>query len=161
MAAFAPILDVSISDDGKTITYTNASNFDDNTEGFTEDQFTTNELILRDGYGDLLETIPFPTTGEDINKIVYEIDKDQWIDATLNLAGVASFTKLVRSGFYRIYMQAAKPYLQGGCCHMKHCDMFGKSQLFKDAAEDAIPIGDSVEFQENIDAANLYLKQAV
>lgn len=158
---FTPDLSVQQSDDGKTIIYTNTSNFGTNDQGYLESQFTTNQLILKDAYGDIIQTIQFPTSGSDKNIIRFAIIKDQWIDATLVLAGVASYTKLVRSGFYRIYMQAAKPYLQGGCCHMKHCDAFGKSQLFKDAAEDAIPIGDSIEFQENIDAANSFLKTAV
>jgi len=158
---FTPSISVEQSDDGKTITYRNTSNFGDNDDSYDESDFTTNELVLTDAYGDIILTEDFPTSGPDLNKIVHVITKDQWIDARLNLAGIATYTKLVRNGFYRIYQQAAKPYLQAGCCKPKNCDNFGMSQMFRDAAVDAIPIGQSIEFQENIDSANAYLKTAI
>lgn len=158
---FTPSLLVEQSADGKTITYTNTSNFLTNDQGFIESNFTTNQLVLSDAFGSIISTTSFPTSGTNKNKIIHTITKDQWIDARLNLAGVATYTKLVRSGFYRIYQQAAKPFLEAGCCHMKHCDAFGKSQMFRDAAVDCIPIADTIEFQANIDAANAYLKTAI
>ncbi len=158
---FTPDFKAEESNDGKKVIFTNTSNFDTNDQGYTRSSFTANKLVLKDAYGSPIDTIDFPISGASIDKISIPLNSSKWIDAELVLEGPASFSKLKKFAFYKIFIQKYKTVLrsyESGQATGKDVDL---STYFKDVAEYAIVPGDSVEFQENIDIAHSYLKQCL
>ena len=108
---FTPNFSATESNDGKTITFTNTSNFDTNDQGYTRNDFTTNRLVLKDAYGALLDTIDFPTAGLDRDKITFSLDKDKWIDAELQMDSPGPYSKTSKFPFYKMFIQKYKSVL--------------------------------------------------
>jgi hypothetical protein len=77
------------------------------------------------------------------------------------MAGPTDYSKIKKFPFYRIFIQKYKAILKNGEGDPAINKDFDLATHFKDIAEYAIPIGDSVEFQENIDVAHAYLKQCL
>lgn len=152
---FTPSFTATESADGKTILFTNVSNFDNNSEGYSRAAFTTNQLVLTDAYGAVIDTIDFPITGDGQDKITYPINTPQWINANLQLAGPATYSTSKSFAFYRLFMEKYKSILVSGSKRSFKDKNFSVSTYFKDVA--VYSIDNAIEFQENIDAAVSYI----
>jgi len=156
---FTPNFTAQESSDGKTVTFTNTSNFGTNDQNYQIADFTVNKLELKDAYGSVIQEINFPTSGADTNVIRFTLPSDIWIEAKLILSGPASFTKILKFPFYKMFMLKSKGILRNNIRKQVLFGDFSKSQFFKDVAVDSIAIGDGAEFQDNIDAANKFLSK--
>lgn len=155
MAAFAANATGSQSADGKTLTLTDLSNYTSNTENYTIADFITRQFILKDSAGNTLATL---NLGSDLS-VDYQLTKDQYIEATLNLAGVAPYTKVIDLPLQRITQNIYRTLLASGCC----CQSVVVEQTLSIA--DNYFLGASIEglsgngpgFDRDISAAYAYL----
>lgn len=155
MAVFAAAFTATQSSTGLVITITDTSNYSTNDQGYTMSDFTTREFILTDYAGAALETIPIPD-GETV--VTYDITSDEWINITLNLAGVASYTKYQRYPFDRITINKLEEALIQGCCQSaKNKSNLCMANAFINGAQYVAPLGNASKFNQNITAANSYL----
>lgn len=151
MANFAIAFSASQADDG-TVTYTDTSNWSDNTEGYDKEDFVR-QIVLRDAYGVLLDTLVFAT---DSLVVTYALLTNKWIEAQFTVTGVADYGPLIhKDPFERIYEVAYILATIAGCgcgCGKKKPDLC-EVDGFWESAFLSIPTGDGVNYQNSIDSA--------
>lgn len=148
------ILTSEQSDDGKTITWTDASVY--TSPDVIADYVRT--LVLKDSAENVLATMPLNAS----LTVDYAVTKDLWIYATLTAVGSTTITET--TGFYFFRNTANKLIAANaeGCCTSKSAkENLCEALRFIKGAEYAAPIGNATAFQTNIDTANLFLDQVV
>lgn len=154
MEAFAPATSASQSNDGLTVTFVDSSNYSDNTEGYVKSDFTTNTLIIKDGYGEVLQTSDFLTS----DTITYQQTKDHWFTTERVLAGIASYSRTQKFPLRRITTNKMETVLGSGCCQgAANAKNLCEANAYVIGAIDAQPSGNAVLWQRFIDAANSFL----
>lgn len=154
MAAFEDNFTGTQSSDGLTDTFTDTSNWADNSEGYVRSNFVRTFTFL-DAYGTVLGTIVLPTTS---NVATLALTADKWVNATLSIVGAQTYTKNYLFPFSRITKNKYKELLKDGCCQADKSEeaLAAADRFFRGAEIDA-PAGNAAGWQENIDAANAYL----
>lgn len=153
MATFAPAFTITQSSDGKTLTLVDGSNWVSNDQGYVITNFVR-QIVLTDAFDVVIATIPFPTT--ELTE-TYALLVDKWIKATYTAVGVVTFTLLQQYAFYRLFQIAYRNAIAAKCgCSVNGIDLCSVD-AFLSTALFAIPVGNGVEFQNDIDAANAYL----
>lgn len=154
MSAFSVSTSASQSADGLTVTFTDGSNYTDNTEGYVKSDFTTNTIVITDANGEVLQTSDFLTS----DTVEYTQTEDTWFTTTRTLAGIADYTKVQKFPLKRITINKLEDALSMGCCQSKgNSDNLCKADTFIAGADYSEITGNAVKWQNNIDAANAYL----
>lgn len=142
--------------DGKSATFTDLSNWDDNDENYTREDFTRT-VVLLDAYGEEIDTV---ILASDEDTFTIELTKDLWVDVTATfdeIAGSANFEKLERVPLDRFLIIAYKKKVKQVKNNQSVLNVLSNANVFIQAANYATPVGNAVEYQENIDAAYAYL----
>lgn len=154
MAAFEPATSASQSSDGLVVTFLDESNYSDNTEGYVKSDFTTNTIVIKDASGNILQTSNFLTS----DTVTYNQTKDHWFTTERVLAGIADYTRTEKFPLKRITINKLQKVLGSGCCQgVTNAKNLCEANAFINGANYAAPSGNSVFWQNSIDAANLYL----
>src|SRR6476646_4778624 len=98
MEVFAVSTSAAQSADGLTTTFTDDANYADNTEGYEKSDFTVNTLVIKDAYGNTLQTSDFLSS----DTVTFEQTKDQWFTTERTLSGIASYSKTQKFPLRRI-----------------------------------------------------------
>lgn len=156
MAAFAPSTEASQSANGLVVTFLDTSNYGDNTENYTKSDFTTNTIQIYDADGTLLQTSDFLTS----DTVTYNQTSDHWFTTVRTLAGVASYSRTEKFGLKRITINKLEKVLASGCCQgMANESNLCKAITFLFDSDYALPVGNSVAWQKDVDNANSYLNE--
>ncbi len=142
------------SPDGLVVTFTDLSTYSDNSEGYVKSDFTTNTIVIKDANGTILQTSNFLSS----NIVTYNQTKDHWFTTERVLAGIASYEKTEKFPLRRITNNKLQTVLGAGCCQgVTNARNLCQATAFLIGAINAAPEGDSVSWQQDIDAANLFL----
>ncbi len=154
MAAFTPAYSIVQSADGKTLTLTDLTNWVANDENYQITDFVRS-VLLNDAFDEEIATVEF--AGTDLVE-TYTLIADKWVNSFFNIVGAPTFNLPVQKyAFYRQFQIAYRNAIRSGCgCGKRGIDLCSVD-AFITTAEFAIPVGNGVEFQNDIDAANLYL----
>jgi hypothetical protein len=146
MAAFAPQTDATQDATGLIVTFTDVSNYGDNTENYVKADFTTNTIQIYDAFGTLLQTSNF-LTGD---TVTFNQTKDHWFTTVRTLAGVAPYSVTEKFPLKRITTNKLQRVLGSGCCQgASNAKNLCEANAFINGANYAAPEGNS--------AANAYL----
>lgn len=157
MAAFALAYNaVQNPDDGRSVLFTDESNWGGNDEGYTDPEFIRT-LLLTDYLGNALTTITFPN-GIYTATWVVPVLSNPWVNVDYNAINIATpvidFDLIQKYAFDRQFQLAyiAAVKTSCGCCSGNKPDMCLVDALLSNA-EFAIPIGDAPDYQSLIDSA--------
>ena len=140
---------------GETVTFTDTSTY---TAPDVIGDYVRS-FVLTDSAGESLDTVAIPT-GE--LTVDYALDKDRWINVTLNAVGSTTHTETVGHYFFRNTANKLIEANNAGCCTSKtDKENICMALRFIKGFEYAAPIGNAVAYQTNIDSANLYLDLVV
>jgi hypothetical protein len=154
MTVFTPALTGSQSSDGKTLTITDLSNYSVNSQGYTISDFTTRQVVLTSSDGTVLATL---NLGISLT-ITWQIVKDQYIKATLNLAGVAPYSTFINLPLQRNTRNLYRVLLQGGCCQNKTIEQkLAKADIYFRGSDIEELAGNGPAFDRDIFTINSYL----
>lgn len=151
MAAFA-ISFTAVENDEGLITFTDTSNWGGaNDQGYDKQDFVR-ILQLTDAYGTIVGILTFDPTSL---TVTYQLIGNKWIVAVFTISGVQGYTLTQKYGFQRIYEVAYNDALISlcGCDHKKTGINFCLVDAFYQGAAFAVPIGDGVSYQKDIDLA--------
>lgn len=151
---FTPAFKIEQSSDGLTLTLTDQSNWSDNDEGYVITDFARS-IIMVDALNNAIGTVDFPAS-----ELVeaFSIVTNQWVKAQLTIIGEQNYDLIQKYGFYRLFQLDYRKAIVGNCgCGKSGIDLCS-TDAFLSTAQMAIPIGNGVEFQNDIDAASAYLK---
>ncbi len=159
MAAFN--LDFSAvlnSDTGRALVLTDLSNYITNDEGYTTASFSSRVYVIRNYKGETIATLPIGS-----EPIVVVIDKDKWLEITMvfTLLDNSTIELLVKKPCGRIVELELIKRSTEVCGH--GCSSGDKSNLRLAtnaiyAADNFALKGDGVNYQEQIDIANKFVK---
>jgi hypothetical protein len=153
---FEPSTTASQNSTGLVTTFLDTSNYTDNDEGYVKADFTTNTIQIYDAYGVLLQTSNFLTSDE----VTFEQTADTWFTIVRTLAGIASYEVTEKFALNRITTNKLQDVLSSGCCQGRSNEAnLCKVNTFLQDADYAIPIGNAVRWQLDINNANSYLDQ--
>ena len=154
MEPFAPATDATQDATGLIVTFTDISNYGDNTENYVKADFTTNTIQIYDAFGTLLQTSNF-LTGD---TVTFNQTKDHWFTTVRTLAGVAPYSVTEKFPLKRITTNKLQRVLGSGCCQgASNAKNLCEANAFINGANYASPSGNASAWQNNIDAANAYL----
>lgn len=154
MADFIPSTSASQSADGLTVTFIDSSDYINNNQGYTKSDFTTNTLVIKDAYGEVLQTSSFLYT----DTITYKQTSDHWFTTERVLAGIADYSRTQKFPLRRITTNKMETVLGSGCCQgATNAKNLCEANAYVIGAIDAAPSGNSVAWQRFIDAANSFL----
>lgn len=154
MAIFAVSTSASQSADGKVVTFTDTSNYGANDQGYVKSDFSVNTIVLKDAFGNVLDTLNFLSS----NTVTYTQTKDNWFTTERSLSGVATYTKEEKFPLMRITINKLQKVLGSGCCQgATNARNLCEANAFINGANFVAPTGNSVAWQNDIDAANSYL----
>lgn len=161
MPAFAIVLRVTQSADGKTITVHDDSVYGNNTDGVVLQNVGQRVLIIKDGYGNTLFNQPFTPLFTEAN---FTITKDYYLNITAafginsgtNSGGMVTATiNYLSTAFYDLAQVGAAKNLDCKCKKSNSiCDNSTKSIVALKAAKTFALYGKAVECQTSLDAAN-------
>jgi peroxiredoxin len=156
MAGFIQNFKFVQSADGKTGTFTDLSTWTSNDENYTRALFTRT-VVLVDAFGDEISSHVIPA-----NTDVFTIDltKDLWIEVQGTydeIDGSGHFEKTIKVPLRRFFIIAFKKKVRFAKDNKSTLESLSHALVFIKAADDAIPVGDGVEYQENIDAAYSFI----
>ncbi len=158
MASFATSVDFDAveSADGTYVTFTQKTFDTVNDEGYVKEDFTTNQLVLKDYAGEVIDTLDFT---ESDTQLFYKT-ADLFIKATLEMdGGPTTVSKTEDYAFRRITVKKFQDYLIYG--YGKQLQQIDNIMSFIIGYEYAAPLaGAEAEFQRCIEAANAYLDSA-
>lgn len=147
MAEFIQSFTASQSSDSKTITITDTSNWTDTI--YNKSAFVRT-FVVTDADDVVINTYVMPV---DTNVLTYSIAVNQWQVITYNITGAFSSSLIQKYPFEQLYRLAYRTLisLSCGCCNdiKGICDVDGYYQ----GAQFAIPTGDGVSYNTNINAA--------
>jgi hypothetical protein len=154
MAAFEPSTAAAQSADGRVSTFTDTSPYGDNDEGYVKSDFTVNTIVIKDAEGNILQTSSFL----DSNTVTYNQTKDLWFTTERLLQGVAEYEKTQKFPLRRITNNKLQKVLGSGCCQgAANARNLCEANAFIIGAINAAPSGNSVAWQNDINAANSFL----
>lgn len=154
MAAFQLAFTAQQSADGTEVVITDTSNWGSNDQSYTESQFVR-QLVLTDALDNPIETLTL-ATGTDVATYDVPDKTNPWINITYIATGPVTLQKIQRYPFQRIFELAYLQAIKGNC----GCGCIGDNAMcevdaFYQGADFAVPIGDAVSYQDNIDSAYL------
>lgn len=142
------------SSDGLVVSFYDDSNYSDNTEGYDKSDFTTNTIVIKDATGAILQTSNFLSS----NIVTYNQTKDHWFTTERLLEGVATYEKTEKFPLKLITTNKLQTVLGAGCCQgVTNARNLCEANAYINGANYAAPSGNSVAWQNDIDAANLFL----
>lgn len=150
MSAFAIAFSADENDSG-LVTFYDISNWSSNDEGYQKSDFVRS-IQIQDAYGTNIVVITFDPNSLDVT---YQLTKNQWVVATFNIVGVQNYTKTLKFNFQRLFEVSFNNALLAHC----GCGCIGKIPnlceiiAFYIGASFAVPIGDGVSFQIDIDTS--------
>ena len=154
MVIFTVSTEAAQSSDGLVVTFTDTSNYADNTEGYVKADFTTNTIVIKDANGAILQTSDFLAS----DTVVYNQTSDHWFTTERALEGIASYTKTEKFPLKRITTNKLQTVLGSGCCQgATNAKNLCEANAFINGANYAAPSGNSTGWQNYIDAANSFL----
>ena len=155
MATFSASITASQSSDGKTLNIVDTSNYSVNDQGYVVAGFTTRNVLVKDSSGTLLATIAL---GINLTT-TYALTSDKMLDLTLNLAGVATFTKTITIPLRRLTRNLYRSLLSlAGCCSNPSQDKaLMYSDIFLTGADFEATSTNGAAFDENISTAAVFL----
>lgn len=154
MAAFEVSTIAAQSADGLVSTFTDDNNYADNDEGYVKADFTTNTIVIKDANGNVLQTSSFL----DSDTVTYNQTKDLWFTTERLLEGIAEYEKTQKFPLRRITNNKLQQVLGSGCCQgAANAKNLCEANAYIIGAINAAPSGNSVAWQNDIDAANSFL----
>ena len=154
MAAFEVSTEAVQSADGLVTTFTDSANYADNDEGYVKSDFTTNTIVIKDAEGNILQTSDFL----DSDTVTYNQTKYIWFTTERVLEGIAEYEKTQKFPLRRITNNNLQKVLGAGCCQgAANARNLCEATSFILGAINAAPSGNSVAWQNDIDAANSFL----
>lgn len=145
--AFVQSFTATQSSDSTLITITDTSNWSAN--GLLPSNFVRT-FVVTDADDEIIDTYVMPV---DTNALTYAISVNQWQVITYNITGAFSSSLIQKYPFEQLYRLAYRTLisLSCGCCNgiKGICDVDGYYQ----GAQFAIPTGDGVSYNTNINAA--------
>ena len=162
MSAFAAAGTFSQSSNGKTVTFYDISDYTDNSENYTVDDFSTREILLYNADDTLLDTLVLEDGALSAD---YEVTTDFYIKAILNLVGinpVPDYSKDFNCPLQRNTDNKFDTLLKYGCA----CDTtpglqacLNKSLGYMYGASRSALYGNGPAYDNFIGAAQSYLSQ--
>ncbi len=154
MPVFALSVSAQQSPDGKTVTINDDSNWGvgNNDSNYTTAMFTR-ELILTDAEDNPIIIIPL---GIGILSAIYNVPEktNPWLNIDLSVVGPVTLDKTVKLPAQRYFELAYIDSIKENCGCSCLGDVIGcEIDAFVTGSLFAIPIGDSVNYQADIDAA--------
>lgn len=157
MAAFALAFTATQSAIGDIVTITDTSNWGSNTEGYIQSQFDR-QFILTDYNGDLIIAIVI-ADDELIKTWAVPLNTNPWVAIEYSSVGPVTLSKTQKYPFQRYFELAYKKVIKGNCgCAGKRFDIC-QVDAYVYGSELAVPIGDSIGYQNNINSAYALLPQ--
>lgn len=162
MAAFAQNFTITQSSDSLTGTIEDTSNYDDNDEGITVDDFSSRVVVILDAYGEAYATVTFE---DDELEATFDIDDENlWADATMDWTGidpVEDYEKHLQFPLGRVTQNSYRNILQLGCCSdaVAQNALSNATNYLQDGSYAATE-GNAAAWQKDYDAAKKYLAQA-
>lgn len=152
MGAFALVVTGVQSGDGKIVAITDGSDYTNNDQGYLPSDFVRN-FIITDYLGNLLTTISLDSTQLTATYNVPN-NTNPWLQIQETAVGPANYTDTVKLPADRNYQLAFIDVIKGNCgCSCRGDNTLCEVDAFYAGAAYAIPIGDPVSYQTNIDAA--------
>lgn len=163
MAAFAP--DFTATQDQEAITFADTSNWTDNDEGYLKADYDRS-IVLTDAYGVVVSTQLFDVSNPNYDAtddiIIYPLATNNWFSVQIQISGAQSFSKTKKIPFQRVFELAYANAVNANCdcgCQPNITDGdLCSADTFYQVAAWAVPIGDGVTYQTNIDAAYNFIK---
>jgi hypothetical protein len=158
MAAFSPNFTIQQSADCKTLTFTDASNFDDNDEGYDYAYFTTKTIGVYDSNNTLIGTL---ITVVDNTSVTFSLDKDRYLHIVYTLQHNTD-TPYIKIYNVPLSCNVDLKYGEEVCSSLEcGCDSENNKILFnivktKLASNIFAQRGNGVLSQESLDLANSY-----
>lgn len=146
--AFVQSFTASQSGDATTITITDTSNWVP--ESLDPSDFVR-QIIVKDADDNVINTYEFD--GADLT-LSYPISVNQWQSITYTITGAFSATLTQKYPFEQLYRLAyvTQIKMNCGCCDGSGIDMCSVDAFYQ-GAQFAIPIGDGISYDANINAA--------
>lgn len=159
MAVFAIAFEVTNSSDGKTLTFTDLSNWQSNDEGYIREDFVRS-FLLTNAAGETITTLTLPV---DSDTITYDITADIRMNVVFSIVGVVTFTKLQKYTFDRIYLNKLQDALmQIGCCgNNADISNINTSSTFWQGAINLTATDNDTGIQRDLDGANAYINLVI
>lgn len=159
MAAFAIAFTTTVSDDGFTLTFTDESNWSDNTEGYLRADFVRS-FLLTNAAGETITTLTLP---DDSDTTTYDITADIRLNVLFSIVGVETFTLLQKYTFDRIYINKLQDALmQNDCCgNNSNLSNINTSVSFYVGSVALTPTDNDSGIQSDLDIANKYIDLVV
>lgn len=150
-----PNLELAVSPDGKLLTFTDGSNWTDNTGGYVRTDFVRT-VELRDYLNAVITTLTFAGSSDTIQ---YEVTKDLWITSILTFVGPVTLTQTVKYPLTQIYDDAFSRVVDSTecACSPSQILILTKANFFRKSAFVYGRAGNSTRFQKHIDAANKFI----
>lgn len=151
MAAFQQLFTASMNDEG-LVTFLDGSTWDTASDDDYDKADFVRQIEMKDAYGVLIDTVVFAT-----NSLIatYQLLVNKWVVAKYDITGVVDFTKTQKYGFQRLFEVAYNDAIKDTCecgCEGSLVDLCMVDSFYQ-AAAFAVPTGDGVSFQVNIDSA--------
>lgn len=146
--AFIQSFTATQSSDSTLITITDTSNWSAN--GLSPSNFVRT-FVVTDADDEIINTYVMPV---DTNVLTYAIAVNQWQVITYNITGAFSSSLIQKYPFEQLYRLAylAQIKMGCGCCDDSGVDMCSIDAFYQ-GAQYAIPIGDGISYNANINAA--------
>lgn len=156
---FTEAFTVTVSDDGKLLTFVDGSNWSDNLQGYLRTDFVRS-FLLTDSAGQTITTLTLPT---DSDTITYAITKDIRMNVLFSIVGIVTFTKLQVYTFDRIYVNKLQEALMGTECCGNSSDLnnINTSVSFYLGSVYVTPTDNNSGVQSDLDVANAYIDKVV
>lgn len=152
MSAFALAFTANQSSDGKVVTITDISNWIGNAESYNITDFTR-QFILTNYLGDAIVTLTMIGSALTITWNV-PANTNPWVNIQYSAVGPVTKTLTQKYPFQRNYELAYIDAIKGscGCCSGKNPDICQIDAFYQGAAF-AVPVGDQVNYQDDINSA--------
>lgn len=150
MAAFQQAFSATQDDTG-LVTFLDESTWDVSDEHYDKADFVR-QIEMKDAFGVLIDTVVFASNSL---AATYQFTVNKWVVAKYSITGVADFVKTEKFGFQRLFELAYIQETVNTCncgCGDAEADMCMVDTFYQNAAF-AVPVGDGVSFQNNIDSA--------
>lgn len=159
MAAFQIDFSIVQSNDCKTLTFTDTSNFSANDEGYVFSTFTTKLITVYDQDNNIIGT---PINISSTSSVTFGLDKDRWLHIVYTMTN-GSITPTPKIKNLLLNCNAEIKYgeaiVDGDCgcgCDKREVDPCKVLKALK-AADIFARRGNSIKAQDSIDLANEYL----
>lgn len=154
MAAFAPALTGSQSNDGFLATFNDASPYGANDEGYQPTDFSRS-IVLTDSANNVLATLPLAGS---VLVATFALAKDQWVNSQLVLLGHGGYSVTKKFAFSRITKNVYRGLAKQGCCCRHSVDKrLSYADIYFTGAEIEALSGNGPAYDTDIFSAYAYL----